>query len=162
MKLQKKRKPVSFVDPKARFCTKSEKGDRLICPKGYSSLGKTRSENGHLYYFLSNLCRDCDTKKECSLNKDRARVYISASSLFISRLVQRKRRKHKRSAKEESRVTIDLPQNRGKSKGESERNYSSSSYLLQKNFCLRTKSKNKANFSGTSNRLAELKGVGKK
>lgn len=25
MKLQKKRKPVSFVDPKARFCTKSEK-----------------------------------------------------------------------------------------------------------------------------------------
>jgi len=60
----------------------SEKEDRLICPKGYSSLGKTRYENGHLYYFSSNFCKACDRKKECPLNKDRARVYVSDSHLL--------------------------------------------------------------------------------
>ena len=60
----------------------SEKEDKLICPKGYSSIGKTRQENGYLYYFSSDSCRGCDRRKECSFNKDRARIYVSDSHLL--------------------------------------------------------------------------------
>jgi len=60
----------------------SDKEDKLICRKGYSSIGKTRQENGYLYYFSSNSCRGCDRKRECSFNKDRARIYVSDSHLL--------------------------------------------------------------------------------
>jgi len=60
----------------------SEKEDRLICPEGYSSIGKSRQDNGYLYYFSSDSCRKCARAKECSLNKDRARVYVSENYLL--------------------------------------------------------------------------------
>ena len=60
----------------------SEKEDKLICQKGYSSIGKTRQEDGYLYYFSSDSCRGCDRRKKCSFNKDRARVYVSDSHLL--------------------------------------------------------------------------------
>jgi len=60
----------------------SEKEDKLICPEGYSSIGKSRQDNGYLYYFSSNSCRNCSRAEECFLNKDRARVYVSENYLL--------------------------------------------------------------------------------
>lgn len=71
----------------------SEKEDKLICPKGYSSIGKTRQEDGYLYYFSSDSCRDCDRRKECSLNKDRARIYVSDSHLLYIKADPEEKRK---------------------------------------------------------------------
>ncbi len=60
----------------------SEKEDRLICPEGYSSRGKTRYENGYLYSFSPYFCKSCEKKKECSCNKDGVKVYLSDSHLL--------------------------------------------------------------------------------
>ena len=60
----------------------SDKEDKLIYGKGYSSIGKTRQEDGYLYYFSCNSCRGCDRRKECSFSKDRARIYVSDSHLL--------------------------------------------------------------------------------
>ena len=60
----------------------SEKEDKLICQKRYSSIGKVRQEDGYLYYFSSDVCTICDRKKECINNKNRARVYVSDSHLL--------------------------------------------------------------------------------
>jgi len=60
-----------------------ETEDRLICPEGYSSIGKTPYENGYLYCFSPYFCRDCERKKKCRLNKDRARIYLSGSHLLF-------------------------------------------------------------------------------
>lgn len=57
--------------------------DQLICPEGYSSIGKTPYENGYLYYFSPYFCRDCERKKKCRLNRDRARIYLSGSHLLF-------------------------------------------------------------------------------
>ena len=57
--------------------------DQLICPEGYSSIGKTPYENGYLYCFSPYFCRDCERKKKCRLNKDRARIYLSGSHLLF-------------------------------------------------------------------------------
>jgi len=71
----------------------SEKEDKLICPKGYSSVGKTRQEDGYLYYFSSDSCRSCDRRKECSLNKDRARIYVGDSHLLYIKADSEEKRK---------------------------------------------------------------------
>lgn len=71
----------------------SEEEDRLICPQGHVSLGKTPYENGYLYYFSSTFCRGCERKTKCSLNKERARVYLSDSHLlFLKTDPEQKRR----------------------------------------------------------------------
>lgn len=57
--------------------------DQLICPEGYSSIGKTPYENGYLYCFSPYFCRECQRKKKCRLNKDRARIYLSGSHLLF-------------------------------------------------------------------------------
>ncbi len=61
----------------------NEREDQLICPQGYSSIGKTPYENGYLYCFSPYFCRDCERKKKCRLNKDRARIYLSNSHLLF-------------------------------------------------------------------------------
>lgn len=71
----------------------SEKEDKLICGKGYSSIGKTRQEDGYLYYFSSDSCRGCDRRKKCSFNKDRARVYVSDSHLLYLKADPEERKK---------------------------------------------------------------------
>ncbi len=57
--------------------------DQLICSEGYSSIGKTPYENGYLYCFSPYFCRECQRKKKCRLNKDRARIYLSGSHLLF-------------------------------------------------------------------------------
>jgi len=70
----------------------SEEEDRLICPKGHASLGKTPYENGYLYYFSPTFCKDCERRTKCRLNKDRARVYLSNSHLLFLKTDPEKRR----------------------------------------------------------------------
>ena len=60
----------------------SEKEDKLICQEGFSSIGKSKYSDGYLYYFSSEVCKSCNRKKECPLNKDRARVYVSDSHIL--------------------------------------------------------------------------------
>jgi len=71
----------------------SDKEDKLICEKGYSSIGKSRQEDGYLYYFSPDSCRGCDKRKECSFNKDRARVYVSDSHLLYLKADPEERKK---------------------------------------------------------------------
>jgi len=71
----------------------SKKEDKLICQEGYSSIGKTRQEDGYLYYFSSEACKSCDKKKKCSLNKDRARIYVSDSHLLYVKADPEQRKK---------------------------------------------------------------------
>ncbi len=60
----------------------SDEEDKLIYGKGYSFIGKTRQEDGYLYYFSCNSCRGCDRRKQCSFNKDRTRIHVSDSHLL--------------------------------------------------------------------------------
>ena len=78
----------------------SEKEDKLICQEGCSSIGKSRQGDGYLYYFSSDFCKTCNKMKECSLNKDRARVYVSESHLLYLKNAPEERKKHKRYEKE--------------------------------------------------------------
>jgi IS5 family transposase len=71
----------------------SDKEDKLICGKGYSSIGKTRQEDGYLYYFSCSSCRGCDRRKRCSFNKDRARIYVSDSHLLYLKADPKERKK---------------------------------------------------------------------
>jgi len=82
---RKKKKLNSFIY--------SEQEDKLICPRGYSSIGKTHYENGYLYYFSSDFCKSCDRKKECPLNKNRARVYLSDNHLLYIKADPEERKK---------------------------------------------------------------------
>lgn len=56
-----------------------EKGkDRVICPVGQVSIGKSPHEQGHLYYFSVESCRDCPYREDCPpLNEGRVRVFVS-------------------------------------------------------------------------------------
>jgi len=76
----------------------SEKEDKLICREGFSSIGKSKYSDGYLYYFSSEVCKDCNRKKEYPLNKDRARVYVSDSHILYikSDLGQKKKALEKR------------------------------------------------------------------
>jgi transposase len=41
------------------------KGDRVICPAKQVSIGKSPHEQGHLYYFSVESCRDCPYQEDC-------------------------------------------------------------------------------------------------
>lgn len=54
------------------------KRDRVICPAKQVSLGKSPHEQGHLYYFSVESCRDCPYQEDCPpLNEGRVRVFVS-------------------------------------------------------------------------------------
>jgi len=82
---RKKKKLDSFIY--------TEKEDKFICQKGYSSIGKTYHEDGYVYYFSSRFCKQCDEKKECPCNKDRPTLYVSQSHLLYLKTDPEKRKK---------------------------------------------------------------------
>jgi IS5 family transposase len=52
--------------------------DRVICPAKQLSIGKSPHEQGHLYYFSVQSCRDCPYREDCPpLNEGRVRVFVS-------------------------------------------------------------------------------------
>jgi IS5 family transposase len=54
------------------------KRDRVICPAKQVSIGKSPHEQGHLYYFSVESCRDCPYREDCPpLNEGRVRVFVS-------------------------------------------------------------------------------------
>jgi len=59
-----------------------EKEENLICQEGYVSIGKTRQEDGYLYYFSAATCGVCPQRHACAGNQNRARVYVSDSHLL--------------------------------------------------------------------------------
>ena len=82
---RKKKKLDSFIY--------TEKEDKFICQKGYSSIGKTYHEDGYVYYFSSRFCRQCDEKKECPCNKERPTLYVSQSHLLYLKTDPEERKK---------------------------------------------------------------------
>ncbi len=55
-----------------------KKEDRVICPAQQSSIGKSPHEQGHLYYFSVESCRDCPYREDCPpRNEGRVRVFVS-------------------------------------------------------------------------------------
>jgi IS5 family transposase len=54
------------------------KRDRVICPAKQVSIGKSPHEQGYLYYFSVESCRDCPYREDCPpLNEGRVRVFVS-------------------------------------------------------------------------------------
>jgi IS5 family transposase len=54
------------------------KRDCVVCPLGQISIGKSPHEQGYLYYFSAQWCRDCPYQDGCpSLNEGRVRVFVS-------------------------------------------------------------------------------------
>ncbi len=54
------------------------KRDRVICPAKQVSIGKSPYEQGHLYYFSVESCRDCPCREDfLPLNEGRVRVFLS-------------------------------------------------------------------------------------
>jgi len=54
------------------------KRDRVVCPAQQVSIGKSPHEQGHLYYFSVESCRDCPYREDCPpLNEGRVRVFVS-------------------------------------------------------------------------------------
>jgi IS5 family transposase len=54
------------------------KRDRVICPVKQLSIGKSPHEQGHLYYFSVESCRNCPYWEDCPpLNEGRVRVFVS-------------------------------------------------------------------------------------
>ena len=54
------------------------KRDRVICPVKQFSIGKSPHEQGHLYYFSVESCRNCPYQEDCPpLNEGRVRVFVS-------------------------------------------------------------------------------------
>jgi hypothetical protein len=52
--------------------------DQVICPVQQVSMGKSPHEQGHLYYFSVESCRDCPYREDCPpLNEGRVRVFVS-------------------------------------------------------------------------------------
>jgi IS5 family transposase len=52
--------------------------DQVICPAQQVSIGKSPHEQGHLYYFSVESCRDCPYREDCPpLNEGRVRVFVS-------------------------------------------------------------------------------------
>jgi hypothetical protein len=52
--------------------------DQVICPVGQLSIGKSPHEQGFLYYFSVESCRDCPYREDCPpLNEGRVRVFVS-------------------------------------------------------------------------------------
>ena len=54
------------------------KRDCVVCPVGQCSIGKSPHEQGYLYYFSVQSCRDCPYWEDCPpLNEGRVRVFVS-------------------------------------------------------------------------------------
>jgi IS5 family transposase len=54
------------------------KRDQVVCPVGQLSIGKSPHEQGNLYYFSVESCRDCPYWEDCPpLNEGRVRVFVS-------------------------------------------------------------------------------------
>jgi IS5 family transposase len=52
--------------------------DQVICPAQQVSIGKSPHEQGFLYYFSVESCRDCPYREDCPpLNEGRGRVFVS-------------------------------------------------------------------------------------
>jgi hypothetical protein len=52
--------------------------DRVMCPARQFSIGKSPHEQGFLYYFSVESCRDCPYREDCPpLNEGRVRVFVS-------------------------------------------------------------------------------------
>jgi IS5 family transposase len=55
-----------------------KKEDRVMCPAQQFSIGKSPHEQGHLYYFSVESCRNCPYREDCPpLNEGRVRVFVS-------------------------------------------------------------------------------------
>jgi IS5 family transposase len=54
------------------------KRDQVVCPAQQLSIGKSPHEEGWLYYFSVESCRDCPYREDCPpLNEGRVRVFMS-------------------------------------------------------------------------------------
>ena len=53
--------------------------DKVICPEGNTSKGKTRQDEGDLHYFSTRNCKNCTNEKRLKKNMKRVRVYVSTS-----------------------------------------------------------------------------------
>jgi len=52
--------------------------DQVVCPVGQLSIGKSPHEEGNLYYFSVESCRNCPYWEDCPpLNEGRVRVFVS-------------------------------------------------------------------------------------
>jgi hypothetical protein len=52
--------------------------DCVVCPAQQVSIGKSPHEQGFLYYFSVESCRDCPYQEDCPpLNEGRVRVFVS-------------------------------------------------------------------------------------
>ena len=71
----------------------TEKEDKFICERGYSSIGKTYYEDAYVYYFPSRLCRGCDENKKCRLSINSPTLYVSESHLLYLETDPQERRK---------------------------------------------------------------------
>ena len=77
----------------------SEKEDKFICERGYSSIGKTYYKDAYVYYFPSRLCRGCHESKKCRLSMDSPTLYVSESHLLYLETDPEERRKASRKRK---------------------------------------------------------------
>jgi len=97
----KKRKMKPFI-PENRKKKKldrfiyTEKEDKFICERGYSSIGKTYYQDAYVYYFHSLLCRRCDENKKCRLSMNSPTLYVSESNLLYLETDPEERRKASR------------------------------------------------------------------
>ena len=83
---RKKKKLDNFIYTK--------KEDKFLCPKGYSSIGKTYHQDGYVYYFSSRFCRgSCDEGQKCPCNAARPTLYVSQSHLIYLETDPEERRK---------------------------------------------------------------------
>jgi len=74
----------------------TEKEDKFICRRGYSSIGKTYYKDAYVYYFPSRLCRQCDENKKCRLSRNSPTLYVSESHLLYLETDPEERRKASR------------------------------------------------------------------
>ena len=82
---RKKKKLDSFIY--------TEKEDKFLCQKGYSSIGKTYHKDGYVYYFSSRLCKACDEKEGCPCSENRPTLYVSESHLLYIKVDPEERKK---------------------------------------------------------------------
>ena len=100
----KRRKMKPFIPEKRkkkkldRFIY-TEKEDKFICERGYSSIGKTYYKDAYVYYFPSRLCRGCHESKKCRLSMDSPTLYVSESHLLYLETDPEERRKASRKRK---------------------------------------------------------------
>ncbi len=77
--------------------------DRVTCPAGKASVGKTRQERGYLHYFSATNCRSCPLQDACAplRNMHRVRVFVSDSQAF-QRWIDRRRFREAMKARRQS------------------------------------------------------------